>query len=153
MPTAPARRGDAADAPSRPPPGRPGMTTPCQRIGGEAGVRHFCRHFHALMDTLPEARACRAIHPASLAGSKEKLFEYLACWFSGSPLLAGLHGAPMLRRRRLRVPIGTAEVVGWLICFEGAWTEVVDFAALEAAVMASVVHLARDTANVAPGPG
>ena len=49
-------------------------TTAYARIGGEDGVRRLVRRFYELMDTLPEAASCRALHPPSLAGSEEKLF-------------------------------------------------------------------------------
>ncbi|MFT4185244.1 MAG: globin, partial [Rhizobium sp.] len=32
--------------------------------------------FYDLMDTLPEAVYCRAVHPPSLEGSREKFYEY-----------------------------------------------------------------------------
>jgi len=121
--------------------------TPYERIGGDAAVRHLCQRFYALMDTLPEARACRAIHPESLAGSEQKLFEYLSYWFGGPPLFVERHGAPMLRRRHLHVPIGRAEIEGWIACFRGAWAETVDDAELEAAIMPRVEHLAWHMAN------
>ncbi|OZA54872.1 MAG: globin, partial [Sphingomonadales bacterium 39-62-4] len=51
--------------------------TPYDAFGGDAFVRSLCARFYALMDALPEAAACRAVHPPSLARAEEKLVEYL----------------------------------------------------------------------------
>jgi hemoglobin len=121
--------------------------TPYDRIGGEAGVRRLTRRFYALMDTLPEAAACRAIHPPSLAGSEAKLFDYLTGWLGGPPIYVEKHGPPMLRRRHLHAPIAGPEIAGWLLCFRQAWAETVTDAALTAAVLPQVEHLARHMRN------
>lgn len=121
--------------------------TPYARLGGEAWVRRFTARFYALMDALPEAAACRAIHPADLAGSQAKLFDYLTGWLGGPPLYVEKHGSPMLRRRHLRAPIAGAEIEGWLLCFRRAWAETVEDAALTAAVLPQVEGLARHMRN------
>ncbi|MFC7475228.1 group II truncated hemoglobin [Dankookia sp. GCM10030260] len=121
--------------------------TPYDRIGGEAGVRRLTSRFYALMDTLPEAAACRAIHPPSLAGSEAKLFDYLTGWLGGPPVYVRKHGHPMLRRRHLHAPIAGPEIEGWLLCFRQAWAETVQDAALGAAVLPQVEHLARHMRN------
>jgi len=48
-----------------------------EAIGGEPVVEKLVARFYELMDTLPEAKACRDIHPPSLEGSAQKLFLYL----------------------------------------------------------------------------
>lgn len=121
--------------------------TPYDRIGGEDGVRRLTRRFYALMDRLPEAAACRAIHPEDLAGSEEKLFEYLTGWLGGPPLYTSKRGHPMLRRRHLHAPIAGPEIEGWLLCFRQAWAETVADAALTAAVLPQVEGLARHMRN------
>jgi hemoglobin len=122
-------------------------TTAYVRIGGEAGVRRLVRRFYELMDTLPEAAACRAIHPASLAGSEEKLFMYLSGWLGGPPLFTDRFGHPMLRRRHLHAPIAGPEIQGWLLCFRRAWAETVDDAELTRVVLPQVEHLAQHMRN------
>ncbi|MBK1657433.1 group II truncated hemoglobin [Paracraurococcus ruber] len=121
--------------------------TPYDRIGGEAGIRRLVGRFYALMDTLPAAAACRAIHPASLAGSEQKLFEYLTGWLGGPPLFVERHGPPMLRRRHLHAPIAGPEIEGWLLCFRQAWADTVTDAALTEAVPPQVEGLARHMRN------
>ena len=80
-----------------------------EAVGGEAGVRALTRRFYHLMDTLPEAARCRAIHPADLSDSEAKLYEYLTGWLGGPPLYTQKRGHPMLRRRHFVAPIGPAE--------------------------------------------
>ena len=38
-----------------------------EQLGGEPTVRALCARLYQLMDELPEARACREVHPPSLA--------------------------------------------------------------------------------------
>ena len=57
-----------------------------EAIGGEATIDRLVTRFYDLMDTLPEAKAARAIHGPSLDQSRQKLFEYLTGWLGGPPL-------------------------------------------------------------------
>ena len=91
--------------------------TPYEAIGGEHGLRSLVTRFYQLMDELPEAAACRAIHPADLGESAQQLFEYLSGWLGGPLLFVEKRGPPMLRRRHLHVAIATPEIDGWLLCF------------------------------------
>lgn len=117
------------------------------RVGGEEAVRRLTRRFYELMDSLPEAAECRAIHPESLEGSEQKLFEYLSYWLGGPPLFVERHGAPMLRRRHFPAPIGPKERDGWLICFRQAFAETVPDASLRALILPKVEALAAHMQN------
>lgn len=94
-------------------------------IGGEPVVEKLVARFYELMDTLPEAKACRDIHPPSLEGSAQKLFLYLTGWLGGPPLYTDRFGHPMLRRRHFVAPIGPEEREGWLLCFNRALDETI----------------------------
>lgn len=118
-----------------------------EAIGGEARVRALVRQFYALMDTLPEAKACRDIHPPNLAGSEEKLFLYLTGWLGGPPLYVEKFGHPMLRRRHLVAPIGPEERDGWLLCFAQALQDTVDDEALREAIWKPAQQLANHMQN------
>ena len=128
------------------------VVTPYERIGGEAAIRHLVRRFYELMDTLPEAAACRAVHGPDLTRAAERLFEYFSYWLGGPPLFTERHGAPMLRARHLHVPIAGPEITGWIACFRGAWAETVDDPALEAFLLPRVEGLAAHMRN-RPDPG
>lgn len=110
-------------------------------------LRRLVTRFYALMDELPEARATRAIHPADLGGSAEKLFDYLTGWLGGPPLYTDKHGHPRLRQRHLHAAISTAEIEGWLACFRQAWTETVEDRRLDDLVLPKVEGLAQHMRN------
>lgn len=101
------------------------QASPYDVLGGETMVRALVARFYALMDILPEAAACRAVHPPSLVRAEEKLFEYLTGWLGGPPLYTEKYGHPRLRSRHFMAPIGSVEVEGWLLCFHQAWNEIV----------------------------
>ncbi len=121
--------------------------SPYALLGGEEGLRRLTRRFYALMDELPEAAACRAIHPESLEQAEQRLFEYLSFWFGGPPLFLQSRGAPMLRARHLHAPIAGPEIEGWIACFRQAWAEQVRDPALTEAVMPKVLAMAMHMRN------
>ncbi len=125
----------------------PTETTLYAAIGGEAAVRRLVHRFYELMDTLPEAKACRDIHPPSLAGSEQKLFEYLTGWLGGPQLYVQKRGHPMLRRRHFVAPIGPAERDGWLLCFDRALDETIADPTLRDAIRDPVHKLAHHMQN------
>lgn len=116
-------------------------------IGGEVGVRALVGAFYRYMDTLPEAKACRDVHPPSLAGSEQKLFEYLSGWLGGPQLYTTKYGHPRLRQRHFAAPIGTAERDGWIVCFERALDETISDPHLREALREPVLKLALHMQN------
>jgi hemoglobin len=118
-----------------------------QAVGGEAGVRALTRRFYELMDAMPEAARCRAIHPPDLTGSEEKLYEYLTGWLGGPPLYTQKRGHPMLRRRHFVAPIGPAERDEWLLCFVRALEETVPGKGLRKIILEPVTRLAHHMQN------
>jgi hemoglobin len=123
------------------------QTSPYDLIGGEPTLRRLTRRFYELMDELPEAAACRAIHKPSLAAAEQKLYEYLTGWLGGPPLFTDKYGHPMLRARHLPFAIGEAEIDGWLACFTRAWTETVPPGPVADVIFARVHDLARHMRN------
>jgi hemoglobin len=63
------------------------------------------------------------LHPASLAGSREKLFLFLSGWSGGPPLYVERYGHPRLRQRHMPFSIGRAERDEWLWCMRRALDE------------------------------
>ncbi len=109
-----------ADSPN-PPPVDP--TSLFARLGGEAGVRRLVDRFYDLMDTLPETKVLRDLHPESLAGSRDKLFWFLVGWTGGPPMFVERFGHPRLRARHLPFSIGAAERDQWMRCMRQAIAE------------------------------
>jgi len=98
-------------------------TAPYERLGGEPAVRKLVDRFYDLMDTLPDAKHIRALHPADLADSRDKLFKFLSGWLGGPQLYIEEYGHPRLRARHLPFPIGGAERDAWLLCMAQALAE------------------------------
>jgi len=90
--------------------------TTYEKIGGDAAVGKLCDRFYELMDTVPEFAPIRALHPADLKSSRDKLFMFLSGWLGGPDLYVQHIGHPMLRRRHLPFAIGEAERDQWVAC-------------------------------------
>jgi len=118
-----------------------------ERIGGAEKVRALTQRFYQLMDELPEAHGVRTLHPSSLQGSEEKLFQFLSGWMGGPQLYVEKHGHPMLRKRHLPFPIGDAERDQWLMCMKQALQDVVEDAQLRAELIASFAKVANHMRN------
>jgi hemoglobin len=99
------------------------ILTPYEQLGGEVAVRRLVHRFYALMDELPEAHTVRQMHPESLAGSEESLFEFLSGWFGGPSLYIAKKGHPRLRMRHAPYAVGTTVRDEWMLCMEQALTE------------------------------
>ena len=96
-----------------------------QAIGGGDTVKALSHRFYELMDTLPEAKHVRAVHPPSLTGSEEKFYEYLTGYLGGPPLYTEKRGHPRLRSRHFVAEIGPVERDEWLLCFRQAMDETI----------------------------
>ncbi len=118
-----------------------------EAIGGDATVRALTRRFYELMDTLPEAARCRAIHPPDLSGSEEKLYEYLSGYLGGPQLYIEKRGHPMLRRRHFGAEIGAEERDEWLLCFRRAMEDTIFHEKLRAIIWDPVEKLAHHMQN------
>lgn len=90
--------------------------TPYVLIGGEAAVAALCDRFYALMDTVPQFAELRAMHPADLKSSRDKLFMFLSGWLGGPDLYVENVGPPMLRRRHLPFAIDEKARDQWVAC-------------------------------------
>ncbi len=118
-----------------------------ERIGGTPTIEALTARFYELMDTLPEAKATRAIHPANLADSREKLNEFLMMWTGGPQTFIEKRGAPMLRARHLPFSIGSAEIEGWLACFRQALDETVADETLREIFWGNIVKMGQHMRN------
>jgi len=99
------------------------IMTPYEALGSEAGVQRLVHRFYELMDELPEAYTVRQLHPESLAGSAESLFEFLSGWFGGPALYMAKKGHPRLRMRHSPYAVGPVVRDEWMLCMTQALTE------------------------------
>lgn len=91
-----------------------------EALGGEPVLRSLVEAFYARMDTDPACSGIRALHPASLDGSRDKLFWFLCGWSGGPEHYVERFGHPRLRARHLPFPIATPERDQWLSCMDHA---------------------------------
>jgi hemoglobin len=108
---------------SEDPDAAPAGLTPFERLGGAPGVRGLVDRFYDLMDLEPAYAGIRALHPADLSGSRDKLFWFLCGWFGGPDLYISRFGHPRLRARHLPYAIGIAERDQWMACMMQALQE------------------------------
>lgn len=88
--------------------------------GGEAGLRQLVDAFYDLMDTLPEARDIRAMHPADLAVSRDKLARFLCGWLNGPKRYQEKYGSISIPGSHAHLAIGSRERDAWLACMAAA---------------------------------
>jgi len=92
-------------------------------LGGEAKVRAVVDRFYDLMELEPAYSGIRAMHPATLERSRDKLHWFLCGWLGGPNHYIERFGHPMLRARHLPFAIGIAERDQWLACMHQAMRE------------------------------
>lgn len=127
------------------------LATPYERLGGAAGVRRLVQRFYFLMDDLPEAYSVRKMHPSDLAGSEEKLFEFLSGWLGGPDLYVQKRGHPRLRMRHNPYAVGAAQRDEWMMCMEQALTEQVADAPFRQHLIKTFSQLADHMVNTPSG--
>jgi len=94
-----------------------------EKMGGEEGIKALVERFYKLMDTLPEVKTIRDMHPSDLGESREKLFAFLSGWSGGPQLFMERYGHPRLRMRHAPFAIGKDERDQWLLCMNKALEE------------------------------
>ena len=100
------------------------MSTPYERVGGDAGVRALVDAFYDRMDLEEAFAGIRQLHPATLDGSRDKLYWYLSGWLGGPQHYVERFGHPRLRARHLPFAIAEAERDQWLACMRMAMHDV-----------------------------
>ena len=118
-----------------------------EAIGGDATVRALVRRFYELMDTLPEAARCRAVHPPSLEGSEAKLYDYLTGYLGGPPVYVEKYGHPRLRSRHFGAARGPEERDEWIMCFRRAMDETIEHPQLREIIWQPIERLAFHMQN------
>jgi len=94
--------------------------TPFQAAVELAGITKLVDEFYLNMDTLPEAKTIRNMHPADLAESRKKLTYFLCGWLGGPRLFQEHYGPISIPGAHKRFPIGYEERDAWLLCMQRA---------------------------------
>jgi hemoglobin len=91
-----------------------------ETLGGEAGVRALVDRFYDQMALDERFAGIRALHPANLDSSRDKLYWFLCGWLGGPQHYQERFGHPRLRARHLPFPIGVSERDQWMLCMADA---------------------------------
>ncbi len=93
-------------------------------LGGEqagtAAIRQLVETFYDVMDTDSKAAPIRAMHPADLTASREKLFMFLTGWTGGPQLYIERYGHPFLRHKHMPFSINQSARDQWMYCMISA---------------------------------
>jgi len=91
-----------------------------QAAGGISGIDKLVEAFYYQMDTLPEAKLIREMHPADLSVSKDKLSRFLCGWLGGPKRFQEKFGSIKLPQAHAQFAIGLSEREAWLLCMKKA---------------------------------
>ena len=127
--------------------GEPKPAPPFEQLGGIDGVRALVDRFYDLMDLEPDFAALRALHPASLDGSRDKFAWFLTGWLGGPDLYIERFGHPRLRARHLPYPIGIEARDQWLTCMGLAMAEIGEAGGFTAAMQERLMRSFANTAD------
>lgn len=94
--------------------------TSFKTAGGIEGIDKLVDDFYRFMDELPEAAAIRAMHPADLKISRDKLARFLCGWLGGPKRYNEKYGEIHIPRAHAHFRIGCDERDAWLACIEKA---------------------------------
>ena len=94
--------------------------TAFEMLGGVEGVRTLANCFYDIMNSKPEARRIRDMHPSNLDKTCENLTLFLCGWLGGPPLYREKYGSFDLTGLHALLKINEADRDMWLACMEQA---------------------------------
>ena len=94
-----------------------------QAAGGEAGIRQVVGRFYDLMDTRVVARGIRAMHPADLQMSRDKLATFLCGWLGGPRLYQAKYGSISIPGVHAHLAVDAVARDAWLAIMSEAVAE------------------------------
>ena len=94
------------------------------KAAGElAGLTLLVDAFYDVMDSLPEARKIREMHPVDLTESRKKLVYFLSGWLGGPRIYAQTFGAISIPQVHQHLPITQLDSDMWILCMQKAVDE------------------------------
>ena len=94
--------------------------SPYCAAGELAGIASFADAFYSNMDTFPEVRVIRNMHPEDLTEPRKKLTYFLCGVLGGPGLYIEHYGGVNLPEFHKQFPIGTGERDAWMLCMQRA---------------------------------
>jgi hemoglobin len=106
------------------------MNSKCNKYGdgdcsykaaGElSGLTKLANEFYDVMETLPDAKTIRSMHPEDLTLSKKKLAYFLSGWLNGPKIYSENFGRISIPSAHQHLPIGVEESEAWILCMQKA---------------------------------
>ena len=127
--------------------------TPYELMGGEGVVRWLTDRFYDIMDSDPSVKPLRDMHPAALAGSRQKLFMFLYGWLGGPSLYMEAFGHPRLRMRHMPFAVDGEARDQWMYCMSKAVNELLVEDWLKAKLLEAFYNTADFMRNRDEGQG
>ncbi|WP_293763132.1 group II truncated hemoglobin [uncultured Aquitalea sp.] len=127
--------------------------TPYELMGGEGVVRWLTDRFYDIMDSDPSVKPLRDMHPADLAGSRQKLFMFLSGWLGGPSLYMEAFGHPRLRMRHMPFAVDGEARDQWMYCMSKAVNELLVEDWLKAKLLEAFYNTADFMRNRDEGQG
>jgi hemoglobin len=90
-------------------------------VGGHDGLVTLVDDFYAAMDSLPEAKRIRDMHPGDLEVTKDKLVYFLSGWMGGPRIYPEKYGKGVsLPMAHQHLKITAEDAQAWLTCMQVA---------------------------------
>jgi len=89
-------------------------------IGGHDGLVALVNDFYEAMDTLPEAKRIRDMHPDDLEVVKDKLVYFLSGWMGGPRIYGEKYGGISIPMAHQHLKIDACDKDAWLVCMQHA---------------------------------
>ena len=94
-----------------------------QAAGELKGITQLVNCFYDFMETLPEAKVIKAMHPDDLTVSRDKLTCFLSGWLGGPRLFRDKYGPISIPQIHKHLTVKSNERDAWLLCMKKAAAE------------------------------
>ncbi len=94
--------------------------TTYKAVGGHDGLVTLVNDFYEAMDTLPEAKHIRDMHPDDLEVTKDKLVYFLSGWMGDPRIYAEKYGGVSIPMAHQHLKITAEDAQAWLTCMQAA---------------------------------
>jgi len=91
------------------------------KAAGElVGITQLVDDFYHYMETLPEAKKIRDMHPDDLTVSRDKLSCFLSGWLGGPKLFSQKYYSISIPKAHKHLSVSSKERDAWLLCMKKA---------------------------------
>lgn len=98
-----------------------GIENTSYKAAGELpGITKLVDAFYDYMNTVPEAKVIRVMHPKDLTISRDKLSCFLSGWLGGPKLFSEKYYPMSIPVVHKHLTVGEAERDAWLLCMKKA---------------------------------